>query len=325
MRVPASFRQSGRKCSYRQGDYPAGIGILEDECLSDYNYEKDQTVQDHAGIQNHGFKTLSFFYDNFTGCKCQRMTFCDKQNDTYDAYGKDAHRVDGRDNRGIRFCLIQSHNDAAQNAAAKVDCHVQQDGIFETAGLYIDKGKKAAQKESVKELVKVHVEQTENQTGEYDCTAFPVLYDFVADQLAEQDLLADGRAKYRKDGSNPDWTAGYYIEHRVLHRGAFDQTDHRSETETDQVADDHDTIAHQEGTHKLPWRHDMRFSGRHIFVSHQSEGKREAQNVERHHSHDQKEGEIIPPLREKHERERLCAGLEQDDGSRADKHADADT
>lgn len=63
MRVPASFRQSGRKCSYRQGDYPAGIGILEDECLSDYNYEKDQTVQDHAGIQNLPFSFLPEFPD----------------------------------------------------------------------------------------------------------------------------------------------------------------------------------------------------------------------------------------------------------------------
>mgnify|MGYP006990119157 CR=1 FL=1 len=51
---------------------------------------------------------------------------------------------------------------------------MQQDRIFQVAGLYVDKGEKAAQKECVKKLVKIHVEQPEDQPGEHDRTALPV-------------------------------------------------------------------------------------------------------------------------------------------------------
>ena len=103
------------------------------------------------------------------------MPFYDEQNDACDCHAEDTERVDGGDGGGVGFRLIQGHDDDAQNAAEEVDSHMQQDCIFEIAGLHIDKGEKAAQEKGVKELVKVHVEQPEDQPGEYHGTAFSVL------------------------------------------------------------------------------------------------------------------------------------------------------
>ena len=109
-----------------------------------------------------------------------------------------------------------------------------------------------------------------------------------------------------------------------MHRGTFDQTDACDDAKSDQIADDHDAIAHQKGNHKLPGCHGMFFDRGHILIPYQEKGKRKAQNIKRNHSHDQKDREIIPPLRKECECKALRADLQQQDDGRADEHADAD-
>ncbi len=201
---------------------------------------------------------------------------------------------------------------------------MQQDRIFEAAGLYIDKGEKAAKEKGVKELVKVHVEQPENQPGKDDCAALPIFNNFVADQFAKQNLLKNRGAQHREDGGKPERTAGYHIEERILHGGAFEQAHARSEAEADQIACNHKTVGHQESNCQMSGFHGMLFDGGCLFIPHYHKGDRKAQNIEGHHAQRQKDVEMILPLWEKCESKRLCADLHKKYDCRADEHADAD-
>lgn len=114
------------------------------KCLHEHNSQKDKAVQRHSHIQDHGLKTLPLFYDNFARAYCHGTAFHDECHDACDCHPEDAQGVNCRDDDGGGFCLIKLQEDAAQNASKEVYRHMQQDRIFQSAGLYVDEGEKAA-------------------------------------------------------------------------------------------------------------------------------------------------------------------------------------
>lgn len=62
---------------------------------------------------------------------------------------------------------------------------MEKNRVFQVTGLHVEESKKAAEEESVKKLIKIHMEQAEQQAGNHHGTAFPVFYHLVTDQFAE--------------------------------------------------------------------------------------------------------------------------------------------
>ena len=110
------------------------------------------------------------------------------------------------------------------------------DAVAYPSGLYIDKSPEYPQPERIGKLVQIAVEQSEKNSGEKDGCFFAVFYSAVYEQLAEDQLLEKGGAKYHNDHSGP-WTDVHYnIHHRVVHRGTFDHADEKGHPKSHKVA-----------------------------------------------------------------------------------------
>lgn len=122
---------------------------------------------------------------------------------------------------------------------------MQKDRIFERAGSHIEKGEEAAEEKGVDKLVKVHVEQGEDQPGKHHSAAFPVLDYSITDQFAEQILFKDRRAQYNEEGGEPERISGYHIGQRVLYGSTLDHSEAGGKGEAHDISYDHKAVGNQ--------------------------------------------------------------------------------
>lgn len=95
--------------------------------------------------------------------------------------------------------ISRRDNLGKNHKAAGIDGHMQQDAIAQAAASDIDKGKNAAQRKGINQLREVSVVQAKKPSRSKDAKPLAILLQPVDENLAEDDLLDNGRENDAKE------------------------------------------------------------------------------------------------------------------------------